>query len=212
MTPEPHEPTIFDVETDLSLFSVKYNDEDGSNDLVGCLSNQVFPKLSKRGSLNADSGTTGERVITKAADVIAFAPSRDESLPSYQDSLAGKPQQRRKFSFPDSFYLDRFLRENHERTQKAIQNANVAEEEIRRLLKKKSEITKLDVSAIRSALVFWKLTGATEQGCDEEYSIIVVLLRECGTLSDRRRTTSGYRELCCQAQGLHRTYRGRTER
>lgn len=161
LAPEPHEPTVFDAETDLSLFFLKYNDEDGLNDLAGCLSNQVFPKFSKRGSLNADPGTTGERAITEAADVIAFAPARDESLPSYQDTLTGKPQ-RKKFTFPDSFYLDRFLRVNHERAQKVIQNANVAEEEIRRLMRKKSEITKLDVSGTRIALVFAKLTGAIE--------------------------------------------------
>ena len=138
---------VFDAKTDISLFSIKYNDEDGSNDLIGCLSNQVFPKLQKRGTLNVDPGTTGERTVTEAADVIAFVPTRDESLPSYQDTLTGKPQQRRKFYFPDSFYLDRFLRVNHERAKKVIQNANVAEEEIRRLIKKKSEITKLDVSS-----------------------------------------------------------------
>lgn len=147
VTSEPDERTIFDVKTDLPLFSIKYSDEDGSNDLVGCLANQVFPKFPKRGSLNADSGTaTGVRVITEAADVIAFAPARDESLPSYQDTTTGKPPQRRKFSFPDAFYLDRFLRANHEGAQKIIQDGSVAEEEIQRLTKKKSEFTKLDVS------------------------------------------------------------------
>lgn len=160
--PEPHEQTTFDLKKDFSLFSVKYNDEDGSNDLMGCLSNQVFPKSPKRGSLNAGIVTAGEHAITVAADVIAFAPARDESLPSYPDTLTGKPQQRRKFSFPESFYLDRFLMTNHERAQKIIQNANIAEEEIRRLIKKKSEFTKLDVSGIRFAPAFKKLTGATE--------------------------------------------------
>ena len=193
MTPEPHERVVFDAKTDVPLFSIKYNDEDGSNDLIECLSNQVFPKLQNRGTLNADPGVTGERTITEVADVIAFAPMRDESLPSYQDTLTGKPQQRRKFSFPDSFYLDRFLRVNHERAQKVIQNATVAEEEIRRLIKKKSEITKLDVSSLPLRL----LTGdslAVEQGRDEEHPILAVLLRECGTLSNRYRATSSYRE------------------
>jgi len=149
VTPEPDDPTVFDAQNDFPLFSIKYNDEDGSNDLIGCLANQVFPKFPKRGPLNADSGTaTGARVITEAADVIAFAPARDESLPSYQDSATGKPPQRRKFSFPDSFYLDRFLRTNHEGAQKVIQDGSVAEEEIQRLTKKKSEFTKLDVSDI----------------------------------------------------------------
>jgi hypothetical protein len=93
--------------------------------------------------------------------VIAFAPARDESLPSYQDTLTGKPQ-RRKFSFPTrSIWIDS-CDENHERAQKVIQNANVAEEEIQRLIKKKSEITKLDVSGIYPIPVFGKLTGATE--------------------------------------------------
>lgn len=162
VTPEPHERTVFDVNKDFSLFPLKYNDEDGSNDLVGCLANQVFPKLPKRGSLDSGPVATGECAITVAADVIAFSPARDENLPPYQDTLTGKPSQRRKFSFPEFFYLDRFLMTNHERAQRIIQNANVAEEEIRRLIKKKSEFTKLDVSGIRSGLAFRKLTSAAE--------------------------------------------------
>ena len=153
VTPEPDERSVFDAKTDLPLFSIKYDDEDRSNDLVGCLANQVFPKFPKQGLLNADSGTaTEECVITEAADVIAFAPARDESLPSYQDTATGKPPQRRKFSFPESFYLDRFLRANHEGVQQVIQDGSVAEEEIRRLTKKKSEFTKLDVSGIYAGL------------------------------------------------------------
>lgn len=142
---------------DISLFSVKYNDEDGSNDLVGCLSNQIFPKFPKRGSLNTGPAAIPELAITTTADVVAFVPVRDESLPSYQDTVTGRPQ-RRKFSFPESFYLDRFLMTNHERARGIIQNANVAEEEIRRLIKKKSEFTKLDVSDIRHVLASMKLT------------------------------------------------------
>src|SRR5258708_2210113 len=75
VTPEPHEPTVFDVNKDFSLFPLKYNDEDGSNDLVGCLANQIFPKFLKLGSLNTDPVTTWERAITVAADVIAFTPA-----------------------------------------------------------------------------------------------------------------------------------------
>lgn len=189
MTPEPCERTVFDTNKDFSLFPVKYTDEDGSNDLVGCLASQIFPKFPKQGTLNADSG---ERVVTQAADVIAFAPVRDESLPSYQDAATGKSQQRRKFSFPDSFHLDRFSMTNHERAREIIQNANVAEEEIRRLKKKKTEFTKLDVSDIWFSLTIEKLTGAVEQGCYEERPILPILLRERGTLFDRSRTTSSH--------------------
>jgi len=175
VTPEPDERTVFDVKADLPLFSIKYNDEDGSNDLVGCLANQVFPKFQKRGPLNTGSGTaTGERVITEAADVIAFALARDESLPSYQDTATGKPPQRRKFSFPDSFYLDRFLRANHEGAQKVIQDGSVAEEEIRRLTKKKSEFTKLDVSGICAGLPETDWCHRTRTWCgvfDHHYTI-----------------------------------------
>ena len=196
VTPEPHERTAFDVERDFSLFSLKYNDEDGSNDLVGCLANQIFPKLpTRRGSLNSGPVTTGELAITVAADVIAFAPVRDENLPSYQDTLTGKPQ-RKKFSFPESFYLDRFLMQNHERAQKVIQNASVAEEEIRRLIKKRSEFTKLDVSGVPSALAFRELTSAIEQGCYEEHQIFAILLRERSTLSNKPRTSSSHRGFC----------------
>lgn len=211
-TLEPHERTAFELEKDFSLFSVKYNDEDGSNDLIGCLANQVFPKLPKRGSLNVGPGVTGEYAITVTSDVIAFAPTRDESLPSYQDSVTGKALQRRKFSFPETFYLDRFLMANHERAQKVIQNANVAEEEIRRLIQKKSEFTKVDVSGVQSALAFGKLTGAAEEGRYEEHSGFAVLLRERGTFSDRRRTTSGHREFCDQTQEHHCTHRNRTRK
>ena len=144
------------------MFSVKYNDEDGSNDLIGCLANQVFPRFQQRGSLNVGPDAGGERAIAVAGDVIAFAPTRDEGLPSYQDTVTGKPQQRKKISFPESFYLDRFLMANHERAQEIIQNATLAEEEIRRLQKKKSEFTMLDVSGIRSAPAFGKLTCVTE--------------------------------------------------
>lgn len=163
MTPEPYERTTFDVTKDFSLFSVKYNDEDGSNNLVGCLANQVFPKFPNRGALDAGTVPTEEHAITVAADVIAFSPTRDESLPSYQDAVTGKPKQRRKFSFPGSLYLDRFMMKNHEQAQKIIKNANVAEEEIRRLIKKKSEFTKLDVSHIRPQVpALRKLTGVAE--------------------------------------------------
>lgn len=144
---------------DFSLFSVRYNDEDGLNDLVGCLSNQIFPKFPKRGSLNAGPAAILELAITTTADVVAFAPVRDESLPSYQDTVTGRPQ-RRKFSFPEFFYLDQFLMTNHERARGIIQNANVAEEEIQRLIKKKSEFTKLDekdvMKSIRSSLYYYE--------------------------------------------------------
>jgi len=208
VAPQSHKRTVFDVETDWPLFSIKYNDEDGLNDLVGCLANQIFPKSTKRGSLNADPGTAGGRAITEPADVIAFATTRDESLPSYQDTVIGKPQQRRKFSFPDSLYLDRFLMTNHERAREVIQNANVAEDEIRRLVKKKYELTKLDVRGVRFASVFGKLIGVTEQGCDEEYPILTLLLRECSTISGRCRTTRSHRKFCGQAQEHHCAHRG----
>jgi len=97
---------------------------------------------------------------------------------------------------------------NHERAQEVIQNANVAEEEIRRLIMKKSEFTKLDVSGIRSVSVFGKLIGTTEEGCDEEYPILTILLRECSTLSGGCRTTSSHRKFCGQAQEHRCAYRG----
>ena len=108
------ERAAFDAKNDFSFISVEYNDEDGSSDLVGCLTSQGFPKFRKQRSPNRDRATTGERATIEAADVIAFALAREyKALPSRSDSTTRISQERRKFSFPESFYLDRFATTNH---------------------------------------------------------------------------------------------------
>lgn len=99
----PQERSTFDTKRDFSLIPVGYNDEDGPDDLVRYLAIQGFPK---QGLPNAERTTTGERVVMEAADVIAFALARDES-PSPQVSEGS--QQRKMFSFPESFHLDQLV-------------------------------------------------------------------------------------------------------
>ena len=123
------EQAAFDAKNDFSFISVEYNDEDGSSDLVGCLTSQGFPKFRKQRPLNKDHTNTtgaGERATIEAADVIAFALSREfKTPPSHHNSTTKISQERRrKFSFPQSFYLDRFATTN----RGLILEARVAED------------------------------------------------------------------------------------
>jgi len=115
------ERAAFDAKNDFSFISVEYNDEDDSSDLVGCLTSQGFPKFRKQRS----PSTTGERATIETADVIAFALAREyKAPPSRHDSTTGISQERRKFSFSESFYLDRFATTN----RGLILEAKVAED------------------------------------------------------------------------------------
>lgn len=95
-----------------------YNDEDGPDDLVKYLASQGF---ATQGLPNTKRTTTGEHVVMDAADVIAFALARDESPPP---QVAEGSQQRRKFSFPESFRLDEFITISRRRSLEE----NIAEE------------------------------------------------------------------------------------
>ena len=116
--------SAFDAKIDFSLISLVYNDGDESSDLMGCLTNQVFPVFPEQRSLGTEHTTTGGCATMEPADVIAFALARDESPTS---PALGGSQQRRKFSFPESFRLDRFVM-----TSPHVPNANVSEREILR--------------------------------------------------------------------------------
>ena len=107
----------FDAKEDFSLIPLVYNNGDEPSDLIGCLTNQMFPE---RGPLGTNHTTAGGCVTIEPADVIAFALARDESLPS---PAVGRPQQRGKFSFPESFHLDQFVMASRSHAW----NANVAE-------------------------------------------------------------------------------------
>ena len=49
--------------------------------------------------------------------------------------------------------------------------------------------------------VYRKLTTATEKGCDAEYSILAILLRERGTLSNGYTAAGSHRKFCGQTEG-----------
>ena len=116
------ERSAFDAEKDCSFISLGYNGDE-SSDLIGCLVSQVFPEFPEQRSLDINRITTGGRTTMEPADVIAFALARDESPRS---PAAGRLQQRRKFSFPQSFCLDQFVTTSCVR----VQDTNVAEGEI----------------------------------------------------------------------------------
>ena len=106
--------SAFDVKKDFSPISLGYNDGDESGNLMGCLASQVFPEFPERRSLDTGHTTTGGYTTMEPVDVIAIALVRDESplLPA-----AGRSQQRRKFSFPESFCLDQFVTTSRARVQ-----------------------------------------------------------------------------------------------
>ena len=109
----------FDAGKDFSLISLGYNDGDESSDLLGCLASQVFPEFPERRPLDTGNSTGGCTTM-EPADVIAFSLARDESPLS---SVGGRSQQRRKFSFPESFCLGQFVTTSRGR----VQDTNVAE-------------------------------------------------------------------------------------
>ena len=117
--------SAFDTRKDFSLISLEHNDGNESSDLMGCLASQVLPEFPERRSPGADQTTTGGCATMEPADVIAFALARDESPPS---PAAGRSQQQRKFSFPESFCLDQFVTTSRAR----VQDTNVGEGEILR--------------------------------------------------------------------------------
>ena len=132
--------SAFDAKEDFSLISLVYNNGDEPSDLMGCLTNQVFPEFSEQGSLGMNHIAAGGCATMELADVIAFALARDESPPS---PVAGRSQQRRMFSFPESFHLDRFVMTSHPH----VQNANAAEGEL--LRKTGSDLVRVGVSGIQ---------------------------------------------------------------
>ena len=108
------------------MISLVCDNRDEPSDLIGCLTSQVFPaEFPEQGSPGTNYTTTGGRATMEPADVIAFALVRDENSPS---TIAGRLQQQRKFSFPESFCLDQFVPTNHAR----VQDMNVTEGEILR--------------------------------------------------------------------------------
>ena len=129
--------SMFDAKEDISLISLVYNNGDEPSDLIGCLTNQVFPEFPEQRPLGTDHTTAKGCATMEPADVISFALARDESPPS---PAAGKSQQQRKFSFPESFHLDQFVMTSHPH----VQNANVAEREL--LRKTESDLPRVGVS------------------------------------------------------------------
>ena len=132
--------SAFDAQKDFSLVSLGYNDGDESSNLVGCLASQVFLEFPEQRSLDVDHATTGGCATMEPADVIAFAPARDGNPPS---PATGRLQERRKFSFPESFHLDQFVMTSRPH----VQNANVAEREI--LRETGPDLVRVGVGSIR---------------------------------------------------------------
>ena len=135
--------STFDAKKDFSLISVGCKGEDGSSDLMGPLINEVFPRLLKQGSPDAEHATTGEILTMEAADVIAFALAFDEILPLH---ATGKPRWRKGLSFPETFCLDQLITTSRAR----VRDASVTEEEILQSVTTGSELTNVGVSDVQS--------------------------------------------------------------
>ena len=83
--------------------------------------------------------------MTTPADVLAFQPVRDESLPSYSTATNGKKVERKKFKFPTFFFLDRFMQENEALARDGILLEREVTDKIKRLTLKSQGLTHFDV-------------------------------------------------------------------
>lgn len=125
--------------SDLSVINVNYNDQEGKNDLVGCLASQFFPQ-QPHGLLNVNQAK-GE-LFSDLAEVLAFYPVREEPLPSYS---GGKASDRKKFRFQKYLYLDRFMLENEVLAREISRFEKEELEQVKALTEKKDALTHFEV-------------------------------------------------------------------
>lgn len=142
LTPVERQKTTITNSLDFSVISVNYSDDEGNNDLMGCLSSILFPK-QPQGSLNA--GLKAGELITEASQVLSIYPVRKEPLPSYS---GGKASDRKKFRFPKSFYLDRFMQEDEVLTREISQIEKEGLEKVKQLTQKKQALTHFGVFSL----------------------------------------------------------------
>lgn len=117
-------PSAFDDRLDLSVVKVDVRGTPGYNDLLSCLSAELFPERQQR-----------SQAIFQASEVVAFQLVRSH-VPSGDREI---------FSFPPHLYLDQFLRENAELAKEKRRMQWDLAAEVERLSKRKSELTHHEV-------------------------------------------------------------------
>ena len=119
-----------DRSVDRSLVRVDYDPSDPlCNDLVTCLTNEY---------LKANGMGGPKRTIELAADVIAFNLRRKQPWPSGNSPLV-------PFNFPSHFFLDRFMSESHEISEKIFQSQKMLNESIDKLETERKTISMFEV-------------------------------------------------------------------
>lgn len=133
--PKDSEPNTLPLDNriDKAVVRVDIRDGEPSHDLISCLSDQ----LSHTGLGMAP------QVIFESSDVVAFQLVRHESLPSY----TGNSAPRQRFEYPKHLYLDRFMKENAELAMQKKRQQKDIQEEVQRLISKKSALTHTNVGS-----------------------------------------------------------------
>jgi hypothetical protein len=122
--------TALNRSVDRAMVRVDYDPSDPlCNDLVTCLTSEY---------LRVDAVGSSTQTIECTSDVIAFNLRRKPAWGS-----GNSPQG--PFSYPSHFYLDRFMSECHETSEKIFQNQKAINENINKLEAEKKSISTFEV-------------------------------------------------------------------
>ncbi|VDB98765.1 unnamed protein product [Peniophora sp. CBMAI 1063] len=133
--PPPEEDAVFDPALDTNVVHVTVSSDRSEG-------SELLAELEKLMTGTAD----GARVISTPSDIIAFNIVRIDMLPSYSQTTsggvdAGRSQERRPFKYPEHLYLDQFLRENYDKTQRQREERQAMLQEAAQLEDNKFKLT-----------------------------------------------------------------------
>ncbi|KAF7969673.1 hypothetical protein HWV62_26731 [Athelia sp. TMB] len=137
--------TIGDLPDVTSIVSVTVgsNSNEGSQDLMSCLSAQFAPP--------GNEAQRKQNVILELSDIVAF-----ELHPGYR----GSAKDRKPFSFPKVIYLDQFMQENADFAQAARARQRAISEEVDKLTLRKKSLTSFDnkntLKDLRSTVYYYE--------------------------------------------------------
>lgn len=123
----------FDQRLDTSTVKVDVRGKPEANDLLSCLSADLF--------LDGDASNGRQQVIYEPSDVVAFQLVR-ENMPS----STGAKVERHTFGYPDHIYLDQFLKENAEFAAEKRKLQHELHTSIQKLIDRRESLTKVKVS------------------------------------------------------------------
>ena len=166
--------TIGDLPDVTAIVSVTVGSNEGSHDLMSCLSAQFAPP--------GNEAQRKQNVILELSDIVAF-----ELHPGYR----GSAKDRKPFSYPKVIYLDQFMQENADFAQATRARQRAISEEVDKLTLRKKSLTSFDVSTL---LYFGDIFTCRfiEQEHPERSSLDCVLLRAGCRCEGRCNTTGRY--------------------